>query len=86
MDNNCREGAVRDVVEDGREKIDCEEDDNSGDDTGEWGADTGLGLDGCARERSGGWVPAEEGSEDVGDTDCDHFLRWVDGVVIDATE
>lgn len=86
MNDDCREGAVRDVVEDGREEVDCEEDHDSSDDTGEWSADTGLGLDGCAGERSSGWVPTEEGSDDVGDADRDHFLGRVDGVVVDAAE
>lgn len=86
VDDNCREGAVRDVVEDGCKEVDCEENDDPGNDTSEWGTDTSLGLDSCARERSSGWVSTEEGADDVGDTDCNHFLRRVDGVIVDATE
>ena len=48
-DDSCQR-CIRDVEEDGREKVDGEEDDDAGNDTGQRRAYSSLRLDGCSRE------------------------------------
>lgn len=76
----------RNVKEDGSQSIQGEEDENGSKDTSERSPDTGLGLDGSSREGSSGWVGTKEGTEDVGETNGNKLLGWVDGVVVDSTE
>ncbi len=49
-------------------------------------ANTGLRLDGSARERASSWISSKERAENVGHSDGYKFLRRVDSVVVDATE
>ncbi|RUS20431.1 hypothetical protein BC937DRAFT_95248 [Endogone sp. FLAS-F59071] len=53
MYNNCREGRSWDIVEGGCQGVQGEDDDHSGVDTGERGAHSRLGLDGCTGEGTG---------------------------------
>lgn len=63
VDDNGRQGCIRDVEEDGREEIDGEKDDDAGNDASKWRAHAGLCFDGGSRERSSRGVATEEGTE-----------------------
>lgn len=86
MDDDSGETGIRDIPEDLGEGVEREQDNDGGNDTSKGGAHTGLGLDGSTGEGSGGRVGAEEGPEQVGDTDGDELLRGIDDIVVDATK
>jgi len=86
VDDDGRKTGGRDVEEDGRQGVQRQKDDDSGEDTSEGRPDTGLRLDRSPGERAGGRVPAEERPEDVGETNGDEFLGRVDDVVVDAAK
>lgn len=86
MDDDSREGRIRDVVEDGGEEVECKENHDACDDSCKRGANAAFGLDGSAGEGAGSGVSAEEGAKDIGHSHCNHFLGGVDGVVVDSTE
>ena len=86
MDNDGGEGGVWDIVENGRQSIDGQQNHDSGDNTGEGSAHTGLRLNSGTTERACSGVSTKEGAQHVGNTDGHHFLGWVDGVVVDTTE
>lgn len=86
VDDDCGENGVGDPEEDCRKSVDCKEDDNRSNDTGKGGTHTSLGLDGSTREGTGRGVGAEEGAEQVGDTDGEELLGGVDDIVVDTAE
>lgn len=78
MNDNCREGCSWNIVEGGCQGVQGEDDDHSGVDTGERGAHPRPGLDGRTGEGAGGGIGTKEGADDVGNTDGDDFLIWID--------
>ncbi|EGX95530.1 hypothetical protein CCM_00184 [Cordyceps militaris CM01] len=86
VDDDTSQRSVGNVVEDGRQSVDGEKDNNGSDDTGKGRAYTGLGFDGCAGEGSGSRVGSEKRSKQVAHTDGDKFLRWVDDIVVDTAK
>lgn len=67
-DDGCETG-VGDPVEGVRECVECEEHDDSGDDSCRWSTHAGLGLQRGAGEGAGRWVGIEEVADHVGDSD-----------------
>lgn len=70
----------------GGQTVECDDDDDGGQDAGSGGTDARLGLECRARERARGGVCAEYGTDGVGHTDGDQLLVGVDLVPVDPSE
>ena len=86
VNNNSREHCAWDVVENGWQGVDSEEDDNGGDHTRERCSHACLRLDGCSGKGSCCRVRTKEGAKQVCDTNGHHLLRRVNRVVVDTTK
>jgi hypothetical protein len=69
VDDDGRETGERDEEESIRQTVEGDDDDDTGDPTSSWSTDTALGLEGGAREGSGGGVGTKDGSDSVGNSD-----------------
>ena len=86
MDDDGTQGGLGDVVEGRGEAVDGQKHTCASEHTGKGRLDTALGLEGSSREGSCCWVRVEERSHQVGHSDGDELLIWVDLVVVDAAE
>ena len=86
MDDDGGQPGAGNVEKDRGQGVQRKEDNDGGEDTSKWRSDTGLRLDGSPRERSGGRVPSEERTKDVGEADGNKLLRRVDDVVVHSAE
>lgn len=84
MDDDRGERGVRDVEEDGRQRVDCQQHDEGGNDPGERSSHPGFGLDGRPGERACSRIRSKKRAQQVRHPNGYHFLRGVDGVVVDA--
>ena len=86
MNNNGGKDSVGNPVEGTAERVDGDENEDTGEPTSQGSAHTRLGLDGGTRERTGSSVGTEARADKVGDTDGDELLVGVDLVVVETTE
>lgn len=74
------------TLESTRQRVQGDDDDDTGRNTRRRGPHTGLGLERRSRERPSGRVRVEECSQSVVDTDRDQLLVRVDLVPVESTE
>jgi len=86
VDDDCRKGRIGYVEEDRRQRVYRQEDYNSGDDTSERSTNACFGFDGSPREGSSGRICSKEWSKQVCNSNSHHFLRRVDGVIVDPAK
>lgn len=86
VDDDGRQRRVGDVKEERRQRVQSQQNDNGGDDTGKGRADTGLGLDGGSGKGARRRVRAQEGAQQVGHANGHQLLRRIDDVVVDSAE
>lgn len=86
VNDNTGKGRFRDVKENSCECVDGDEDEDCCNATSERSSHTSFGLDGGSRKRSGSGIATQERTQQVGDTNGNHFLRGIDSVVVDTTE
>jgi len=86
VDDDCRKAGIGYVEEDCRQRIYRQEDYNGCDDTSKRSPDTCLRFDGSSREGSSSRICPEEGPKQICNSNGHHFLRWVNGVIVNPAE